>query len=111
MWWRVTMLFSMLFVVFQLPVGAMDEEDMDLDEEGLDEDPAAIMAELDKDGDGFLSVEELLVVDEDGDADTMEGLKRHFAKADADGDKLLSVPELGQLVKNFEEDDSEGGEL
>mmetsp|Transcript_23438 Transcript_23438/g.43166 ORF Transcript_23438/g.43166 Transcript_23438/m.43166 type:complete len:123 (-) Transcript_23438:78-446(-) len=120
MWWRVTTLLSLLFVVFYAPCKAADDledadammdesmDDMDLDDSLVDDDdPAEIMAELDKDGDGFLTLEELLLVEEDGDAAMQANLKKHFAKADADGDKKLNVPELGQLVKNFELDDED----
>merc|ERR1719195_2508521 len=63
------------------------------------------MKEMDKDGDGFLSLEEM-ISDSDGDpidAESKEMITGVFQSADEDKDGKLSVAELPKLFKEFDE--------
>merc|ERR1712232_1384580 len=93
------------------------EEDMaDEVEDAEDEDPKEIIKQMDKDGDGKLSLTELydgvLGDDEEkGDQDEQDKLKaklqKHFKTSDSDGDQTLDEAELKALMEAFENDDEE----
>merc|ERR1719195_1290146 len=77
-------------------------------QEGLDT-PEGILKEMDKDGDGFLTEEEVHVgveakFDTEGEKSEFDthfapALKKVFPKADADGDGKLDVKEVEILMK------------
>merc|ERR1712032_244840 len=75
-----------------------DEEDTMMDVE----DPADIIKHLDKDGDGMLSLEEILQEGhEDFDEEDRKPLEKMFKQADEDGDGKMSLAELPAMVEMF----------
>merc|ERR1712032_1393644 len=64
-----------------------------------------IVKYLDKDGDGMLSIEEIMQEgDEDFSEEDREPLERIFKQADEDGDGKMSLAELPAMMKMFNEE-------
>merc|ERR1719293_41086 len=63
------------------------------------------MKQMDKDGDGKLTMAEILSDPESqpDEGEKME-LEKQFNKADADGDKKVDMEELAALIQSFEEE-------
>mmetsp|Transcript_63600 Transcript_63600/g.110840 ORF Transcript_63600/g.110840 Transcript_63600/m.110840 type:complete len:137 (+) Transcript_63600:74-484(+) len=83
------------------------EEDLEGGEdEALDESPEAIIAEYDKDGDGKLSLEEILI-DENAEEEEIHMLKQEFDKADLNKDNNIDIDELPKMLESMNNLDEE----
>merc|ERR1711865_739453 len=79
----------------------MEGEPGDGEGEDEEEDPAAILAEYDKDKDGKLSLQEIAEEDESDkpeDKESLEIIKSAFKQADADGDEKIDLKEMAVLI-------------
>mmetsp|Transcript_26838 Transcript_26838/g.52509 ORF Transcript_26838/g.52509 Transcript_26838/m.52509 type:complete len:170 (-) Transcript_26838:39-548(-) len=68
--------------------------------------PAEILKDMDQDGDGFLSLAELLPDSEEIEENDKDKMQKAFAASDADKDGKLSVDELPALMKEFDGEDA-----
>mmetsp|Transcript_21924 Transcript_21924/g.61278 ORF Transcript_21924/g.61278 Transcript_21924/m.61278 type:complete len:110 (+) Transcript_21924:93-422(+) len=89
-------------------VAAEDDEDPAHEPDGEDDVDSveAFMADFDKNDDGKLSIDEVLLVGE-GDVDVRAHIEKLFKDADKDGDGILALEEV-RVMLDFTEG---GGEL
>eukprot|EP00419_Tripos_fusus_P050971 CAMPEP_0172821792 /NCGR_PEP_ID=MMETSP1075-20121228/16218_1 /TAXON_ID=2916 /ORGANISM="Ceratium fusus, Strain PA161109" /LENGTH=155 /DNA_ID=CAMNT_0013662697 /DNA_START=56 /DNA_END=523 /DNA_ORIENTATION=+ len=84
------------------------EEDMEGDgadggeEEAEELNPAEILKDMDKDGDGLLSLTEIVPDAQEIDQSDKDLMTKAFAVADADKDGKLSIDELPVAMKEWE---------
>merc|ERR1719379_663985 len=96
--------FLLAFAVLSLLTHAAEEDEEEADEDAEDADsPEEIMKRMDKDGDGKLSMEEILS-DPESEPDEQEKsqLDKHFKKAEVDGDGKVDLEQLAELIRSFE---------
>mmetsp|Transcript_57521 Transcript_57521/g.168456 ORF Transcript_57521/g.168456 Transcript_57521/m.168456 type:complete len:122 (-) Transcript_57521:264-629(-) len=71
-------------------------------EEAGDVPPEQVLEDIDTDGDGKVSFQEVLAelgAGDDPDESELKEVTNYFKKADSDGDELLNVDELHTLIK------------
>uniref|UniRef100_A0A7S1R9D4 EF-hand domain-containing protein n=1 Tax=Alexandrium catenella TaxID=2925 RepID=A0A7S1R9D4_ALECA len=92
-------------------VGEPGEDDEPEDGASDEADPEQIMADLDENGDGFLTFEEFMQPGTDATDEDRESLKKILKKVDADGDGKISKEEIPALMAEFDKEfeEREGG--
>merc|ERR1719291_889653 len=99
--WKLLFAFALLSVVTYAneDEGEDGDELADGDEEG-DDSPEQFMKQMDTDGDGKLTMEEIFA-DPEAEIEEEERLEleKQFNKADADGDKKVDAKELAELFR------------